>query len=110
MAIRRRSLRAEASPEIPIGCRRLRNSRPCATTPGLATDWQKPWTCAASLAATCRAHCARVFHVQTADDLRVEWFRGAGVVGLTAGTSTPDDVIDLVESRLRVLAKGQLAA
>ncbi len=62
------------------------------------------------LAATCRAHCARVFHVQTADDLRAEWFRGAGIVGLTAGTSTPDDVIDVVESRLRALANGQLAA
>jgi (E)-4-hydroxy-3-methyl-but-2-enyl pyrophosphate reductase len=62
------------------------------------------------LVATCRSHCARVFHVQTADDLRTEWFRGAGSVGLTAGTSTPDAVIDAVEARLRALSKGLLAA
>ena len=37
-------------------------------------------------------------------DLRPEWFRGAGTVGITAGTSTPDDVIDRVERRIRELA------
>jgi 4-hydroxy-3-methylbut-2-en-1-yl diphosphate reductase len=62
------------------------------------------------LAATCRSHCARVFHVQTADDLRAEWFRGAAVAGITAGTSTPDAVIDDVEARMRMLAGSQLAA
>jgi 4-hydroxy-3-methylbut-2-enyl diphosphate reductase len=53
------------------------------------------------LAATCRRHCARVHHVQVADDLQAEWFDGASAVGLTAGTSTPDDVIDAVEYWLR---------
>ncbi len=53
------------------------------------------------LVRTCAAHCARVHHVQTDADLRLEWFGGADVVGLTAGTSTPDDVIDRVEARLR---------
>jgi 4-hydroxy-3-methylbut-2-en-1-yl diphosphate reductase len=62
------------------------------------------------LVETCRSHCARVFHVQTGDDLRAEWFRGAGVAGITAGTSTPDTVVDEVEARMRVLAEGQLAA
>ena len=38
--------------------------------------------------------------VQGADDLDAEWFRDAGVVGLTAGASTPDYVIDEVEERL----------
>src|SRR5580658_1472305 len=52
------------------------------------------------LAATCRRHCARVHHVQGADDLRAEWFDGAATVGITAGTSTPDDMIDAVESWL----------
>jgi 4-hydroxy-3-methylbut-2-enyl diphosphate reductase len=49
------------------------------------------------LVATCRRHCERVHHVQSADDLRADWFAGARVVGLTAGTSTPDSVIDSVE-------------
>lgn len=62
------------------------------------------------LAATCRAHCPRVFHVQTADGLRAEWLDGARTVGITAGTSTPDAVIDLVEARVRALAGSQLAA
>jgi 4-hydroxy-3-methylbut-2-enyl diphosphate reductase len=49
------------------------------------------------LAATCRREGARVHHVQSAGDLRAEWFTGAATVGLTAGTSTPDDIIDSVE-------------
>jgi 4-hydroxy-3-methylbut-2-enyl diphosphate reductase len=56
------------------------------------------------LVKTCERYCARVFQVQTGADLRAEWFDGAEVVGLTAGTSTPDDVIDRVEARIRSLA------
>ena len=56
------------------------------------------------LVAACRAHCPRVHHVQTAADLCEEWFFTAGAVGLTAGTSTPDGVIDEVEARLRAIA------
>jgi 4-hydroxy-3-methylbut-2-enyl diphosphate reductase len=62
------------------------------------------------LTAACRSRCARVFQVQTADDLRPEWFDGARTTGITAGTSTPDAVIDGVEARLRDLAGSQLAA
>jgi 4-hydroxy-3-methylbut-2-enyl diphosphate reductase len=53
------------------------------------------------LAATCRRHCSRVHHVQGAEDLRAEWFEGAATVGITAGTSTPDDIIDAVENWLQ---------
>lgn len=53
------------------------------------------------LVQTCARHCARVHHVQTDADLRPEWLDAATVVGLTAGTSTPDDVIDRVEARIR---------
>jgi 4-hydroxy-3-methylbut-2-enyl diphosphate reductase len=53
------------------------------------------------LVTACRRHCARVHHVQTADDLRDEWFMSGETVGVTAGTSTPDEVIDQVEARLR---------
>jgi 4-hydroxy-3-methylbut-2-enyl diphosphate reductase len=56
------------------------------------------------LARACRLSCARVHQVQAAPDLRPEWLRGAGAVGITAGTSTPDDVIDRVEERIRALA------
>jgi 4-hydroxy-3-methylbut-2-enyl diphosphate reductase len=56
------------------------------------------------LVSTCRSHCADVHHVQTEADLRAEWFAGAGIVGITAGTSTPDPVIDRIEQRIRELA------
>jgi 4-hydroxy-3-methylbut-2-enyl diphosphate reductase len=56
------------------------------------------------LVKTCRLYCAQVHHVQTESDLQPDWFRSAAVVGITAGTSTPDDVIDRVERRIRGLA------
>jgi 4-hydroxy-3-methylbut-2-enyl diphosphate reductase len=56
------------------------------------------------LVETCSQYCARVHQVQTDADLRDEWFRDAGTVGLTAGTSTPDDVVDRVEARIRSFA------
>ena len=48
--------------------------------------------------------CSRVHHVESESDLCPEWFLAAGLVGLTAGTSTPDDIIDRVERRIRDLA------
>lgn len=56
------------------------------------------------LVTTCRRHCANVHHVQSAADLRAEWFSAAGTVGLTAGTSTPDPVIDRIDEGIRQLA------
>ena len=56
------------------------------------------------LVETCNRYCARVHHVQTADDLHTEWLEGASIVGITAGTSTPDDVIDRVEQALHAVA------
>ena len=56
------------------------------------------------LVKTCASYCGRVHHVQTDTDIRPDWFDAAEVVGLTAGTSTPDDVIDRVEARIRLRA------
>ena len=61
------------------------------------------------LVTTCARYCARVHHVQTDADVRPEWFEAATVVGLTAGTSTPDDVIDRVEGRIRLCADASSA-
>ena len=41
--------------------------------------------------------------IQGADDIEPQWLDGAEVVGLTAGSSTPDYVIDEVESALSAL-------
>jgi 4-hydroxy-3-methylbut-2-enyl diphosphate reductase len=56
------------------------------------------------LVATCLQACARVHHVQDETALRSEWFLDAAVVGLTAGTSTPDEVVDRVERGIREMA------
>jgi len=56
---------------------------------------------------TCARHCPRVHHVQAAADLCAEWFAAAGTVGLTAGTSTPDAVIDAVESAVHMIVEGK---
>jgi 4-hydroxy-3-methylbut-2-enyl diphosphate reductase len=52
------------------------------------------------LVSACGRECAQVYHVQTAADLRPEWFAQAGTVGITAGTSTPDSVIEEVHQWL----------
>ena len=59
------------------------------------------------LVKTCGRYCARVHHVQSEADVCAGWFDGAGTVGITAGTSTPDDVVDRVERRLRDLVSGE---
>lgn len=50
------------------------------------------------LADICREKGVRVFHVETADEISEEWFLDVQRVGVTAGASTPDwliqDVID----------------
>jgi 4-hydroxy-3-methylbut-2-enyl diphosphate reductase len=52
------------------------------------------------LVKTCSRFCGRVHHVQTVEDLRAEWFHADDNVGITAGTSTPDGVIDVIEQRI----------
>ena len=57
------------------------------------------------LVTTCGRYCSRVFHVQDAAGLRADWFFGTSTVGIAAGTSTPDAVIDEVEERLEAFAR-----
>jgi 4-hydroxy-3-methylbut-2-enyl diphosphate reductase len=53
---------------------------------------------------TCAKYCKRVYHIENADELMIEYFIGADTVGITAGTSTPDETIDLVEKKIRSFA------
>ena len=57
---------------------------------------------------TCSEHCSCVHHVQTEADLQAEWFTAAATVGITAGTSTPDAVIDRIDLRVRELGSRQV--
>src|SRR5688572_10197609 len=60
------------------------------------------------LVKTCGRYCSRVHHVQTEADLDAAWFSGVDAVGITAGTSTPEDVIDRVEGRIRMFDRGRV--
>jgi len=60
------------------------------------------------LVKTCGRHCARVHHVQDAAGLRAEWFAGAETTGITAGTSTPDHLVDDVERAIREISAGTM--
>jgi len=62
------------------------------------------------LVQTCSRHCRRVHHVQSDAEVRPEWFAGVQVVGITAGTSTPDAVIDRVDQRVRDCDANQRSA
>ena len=55
------------------------------------------------LADTCRRHCDRVIQIQNAGNLHPRFFEDVQTVGITAGTSTPDPVIDAVEAWLQGL-------
>ncbi|MGQ9511908.1 bifunctional 4-hydroxy-3-methylbut-2-enyl diphosphate reductase/30S ribosomal protein S1 [Thermodesulfitimonas sp.] len=57
------------------------------------------------LAAICRESGTPTYHIETADQLKSEWFAGARVAGLTAGASTPDWIIEEVERRMKELAE-----
>ena len=52
------------------------------------------------LVARCRERGVLAYHVQSAADLRRDWFAGLRTVGLTAGTSTLDETIDNVHQAL----------
>lgn len=56
------------------------------------------------LAELCQQAGAATYHVETPGELRASWFEGCDVVGVTAGASTPDWVIQDVVHALQSLA------
>ncbi len=57
------------------------------------------------LADVAREHGVETYHVESADELDVSWLAGHDKVGVAAGASTPDTVIDAVVERLYALGK-----
>lgn len=53
------------------------------------------------LAELCKEQNVPTHHIEWPEELRSEWFDGCKVAGLTAGASTPDDVIEAVAHRMR---------
>ena len=46
----------------------------------------------------------RSYQVTKADEIKVEWFTGAKTVGLSAGASTPDNIIDDVLNKIKTIS------
>lgn len=57
------------------------------------------------LARICGEIQPQSWHIETAEEIKVEWFSGVNRVGVTAGASTPRWLIDEVVARIRELGK-----
>lgn len=53
------------------------------------------------LYATVKGIQPRAYHIETADEIRPEWFAGIHRVGIAGGASTPEVIIDRVERRVK---------
>lgn len=51
----------------------------------------------------CRKACKDTYYIQTLDDLDLNQLRSVGTVGLTAGASTPNNIIEEVQNNVRVI-------
>jgi 4-hydroxy-3-methylbut-2-enyl diphosphate reductase len=60
------------------------------------------------LVRTCSRFCNQVHKIQHAGQLNEAWFNKPGVVGITAGTSTPDATINQVEEKINKLTDHHL--
>jgi (E)-4-hydroxy-3-methyl-but-2-enyl pyrophosphate reductase len=56
------------------------------------------------LASLCRQEGKPAYHIEVADEIRPEWLEGITSIGVTAGASTPDWVVDGVLERLKALS------
>jgi 4-hydroxy-3-methylbut-2-enyl diphosphate reductase len=59
----------------------------------------------------CQENGITAHHIESQAQLEPEWFASADHVGITAGTSTPHEVIDQIHARLIQISKsGDLAS
>lgn len=59
------------------------------------------------LLAVCKEQCEKSFLIETADEINPEDFAGINRVGVTAGASTPNWLIEQVVERLRAIGNAQ---
>lgn len=60
------------------------------------------------LAEICKAQ-TKTYHIETIDELDDKWFNNIKTVGLTAGASTPDNIIKSVQRRLGEILQTDIA-
>jgi len=51
-----------------------------------------------------RGICAKVYHIETADELQDNWFNGVKKTGITGGASTPQWIIEGVAEKLKEIS------
>lgn len=64
----------------------------------------------AQLAEVCRRVNPQVFQIESAAEIREEWFAGMRRIGVSAGASTPDDVIAEVVERITQIEPARAGA
>ncbi|MEI6285181.1 MAG: bifunctional 4-hydroxy-3-methylbut-2-enyl diphosphate reductase/30S ribosomal protein S1 [Bacillota bacterium] len=52
----------------------------------------------------CRQHCLNTYHIETADEFQKDWLSGINNIGITAGASTPDWLIEGVIKKMEELS------
>lgn len=52
----------------------------------------------------------KTYHIETAEELEPEWFVNVKRVGISAGASTPDWIIEEVKNRIKEICSGQLVS
>ncbi|MBO5374323.1 MAG: bifunctional 4-hydroxy-3-methylbut-2-enyl diphosphate reductase/30S ribosomal protein S1 [Clostridia bacterium] len=57
----------------------------------------------AKLYQICKAHSGRAFWIQTGSDIPFEEIKGAKKIGITAGASTPDNIIQEVKKSMSIM-------
>lgn len=62
----------------------------------------------ARLANVCRDTGCTTYHIESAAELRPEWFSNVQAAGITAGASTPDWVIEEVYSKMEEMSLGNV--
>lgn len=49
----------------------------------------------------CKKYCSNTYYIQTLSDLEIETLKSTGCVGITAGASTPNNIIEEVSKHVR---------
>ena len=50
----------------------------------------------------CKKECDNTYYIQTLEDLEIENLHGLNSVGITAGASTPNNIIEEVQKHVRI--------
>ncbi|WP_425061101.1 4-hydroxy-3-methylbut-2-enyl diphosphate reductase [Sporomusa carbonis] len=62
----------------------------------------------ARLASVCRDAGHKAYHIESASELKSEWFAGVQSAGITAGASTPDWVIEEVYAKMEQMTMNEV--